>query len=87
MTFRRRVSVLFALGLLTSAGCDPAEPTTDGGTSDAPTIRCTDDATCDDGAFCNGAERCVEGVCARGEAVTCDDGVACTFDRCAEERR
>jgi hypothetical protein len=87
MALRRHISVLFAMGVLSSAGCEPAEPTSDGGTGDTPIIRCTSDAMCDDGAYCNGTERCADGVCAAGAIVTCDDGIECTVDRCAEERR
>jgi len=46
---------------------------------------CTTDAECDDGAFCDGAESCVAGVCAKGSQVTCEDGQACTFDLCDEQ--
>ena len=33
---------------------------------------CTVNADCDDGAFCNGGERCVDGLC-RGGAPVCDE--------------
>jgi hypothetical protein len=36
---------------------------------------------CDDGIFCTGVERCVAGTCQR-EPVRCDDGIACSVDRC-----
>jgi hypothetical protein len=45
---------------------------------------CTTDAQCDDGAYCNGAEKCVGGTCQAGTAINCDDGVACTADSCNE---
>jgi hypothetical protein len=45
-------------------------------------MTCTTDEMCDEGNFCNGRERCLEGVCAPGERVVCDDGVACTLDVC-----
>lgn len=45
---------------------------------------CTGDADCDDGMRCNGRERCSELACVAGATVACDDGVACTVDRCAE---
>ena len=42
-----------------------------------------DDTRCDDRRYCNGPERCVVGVgCSPGAPPTCDDGVACTHDRC-----
>jgi streptogramin lyase len=39
---------------------------------------------CDDGVFCNGAERCdpSAGGCVEGTAPSCDDGDACTVDVC-----
>ncbi|MEZ4405118.1 MAG: hypothetical protein R3A52_01320 [Polyangiales bacterium] len=45
---------------------------------------CSSDRDCDDGLRCNGAERCSELACVAGEAVSCDDGVACTVDACQE---
>ena len=54
----------------------------------APAVadECTRNGVCDDGVFCNGEERCVEGTCAAGEPVACDDGVGCTTDSCDETR-
>ncbi|MHC5110757.1 MAG: S8 family serine peptidase [Planctomycetota bacterium] len=46
---------------------------------------CLDDSECDDGAWCNGAETCVGGVCQAGTAVDCDDGIDCTVDACNED--
>ena len=38
---------------------------------------------CDDGLFCNGVETCdIQFGCLPGIALNCDDGVACTVDRC-----
>src|SRR6185436_18407831 len=48
---------------------------------------CTRDADCDDGVFCDGAETCASGSCRPGVAVVCDDGIACTTDRCDEPSR
>jgi hypothetical protein len=45
---------------------------------------CASDRDCDDGMRCNGAERCSELACVAGATVACDDGVACTIDRCVE---
>jgi hypothetical protein len=43
------------------------------------------DAICDDGFACNGLERCDTAKgCVIGAAVSCDDGIACTFDACEE---
>lgn len=47
---------------------------------------CADDEDCDDGAFCNGRERCEAGRCTPGETPDCDDGLACTTDTCSSER-
>ncbi len=44
-----------------------------------------DDAACDDGLFCNGAETCSPAVgCVAGTSVNCDDGISCTDDSCNE---
>ena len=37
---------------------------------------------CSDGDACNGAETCSAGVCLTGTPLACDDGNACTADRC-----
>ncbi|MFQ5591429.1 MAG: hypothetical protein ACE5HE_09725 [Phycisphaerae bacterium] len=39
---------------------------------------------CDDGSFCNAGATCVDGQCAGGSVVDCDDGLACTTDSCNE---
>jgi hypothetical protein len=46
---------------------------------------CRDDAQCDDGVFCNGVERCFEGVCFESPQAPCADLTDCTVDRCDEE--
>ena len=44
---------------------------------------CTLDEECDDGNPCNGTETCEAGACVRLDTPPdCDDGVACTVDRC-----
>eukprot|EP00899_Mesostigma_viride_P014246 jgi/Mesvir1/22822/Mv20084-RA.1 len=45
---------------------------------------CAINSQCSDGLFCNGVELCVNGSCLAGTPPVCDDGVACTFDRCDE---
>ena len=46
-------------------------------------LPCESDATCDDGVFCNGMERCDPAFgCRRGDDPNCDDGFACTVDVC-----
>ncbi|MEE8523859.1 MAG: M36 family metallopeptidase [Thermoanaerobaculia bacterium] len=43
------------------------------------------DANCDNGLFCDGAETCDPVLdCQTGTAPDCDDGVACTVDSCDE---
>ena len=44
---------------------------------------CSAAATCSDGLFCNGAEVCTAGNCARGPAP-CVDANPCTTDSCTE---
>lgn len=48
-------------------------------------VHTVDDARCEDGLFCNGAEVCspVAG-CQAGEPPTVNDGIGCTVDRCSE---
>jgi cysteine-rich repeat protein len=45
---------------------------------------CTESSHCDDGRYCNGRERCEEGLCVSGPPPIVDDGVDCTEDRCEE---
>lgn len=43
------------------------------------------DSMCDDGVFCNGAERCdLTQGCVSGAPPNCDDAISCTIDRCEE---
>ncbi|MEZ4408034.1 MAG: MopE-related protein [Polyangiales bacterium] len=56
------------------AVCDPVR--------DCTVVRCRADAECDNGNVCDGAERCSGGLCVTGAPLRCDDGVACTVDRC-----
>jgi hypothetical protein len=59
--------------------CDP-------GTGTCASV--ADTGRCDDGRFCNGAETCdpTRG-CRAGTPPACDDGVACTTDRCDDAER
>jgi hypothetical protein len=46
-------------------------------------LNATDDATCADGVFCNGAEVCDPALdCQAGTPPSCNDGVGCTADSC-----
>ena len=47
-------------------------------------VNCVDDADCDDGYWCNGAENCAADICQPGSRTVCDDGVVCTLDVCDE---
>lgn len=70
-------SLCAALALLVFATGCPFVP--------QPPAGCTEDAQCDDGDFCNGAETCVDGTCTDGTAP-CDEaaGETCNeeADRC-----
>ena len=48
--------------------CDPASESCDEVNDECTEVEppCTDDASCDDGAFCNGEETCVNGSCVPG---------------------
>ncbi len=74
-------------------GCQAAsDPCNDGiectiDSCDESSLSCTnapDDAACDDGLFCNGAEVCDSQIGCRPESDPCDDGVDCTVDSCDE---
>ena len=58
----------------------------DGAVPDAPPDSgpCMTADDCDDGLVCNGSETCVEGDCAGGVSVECNDGIECTVDVCLE---
>jgi predicted small lipoprotein YifL len=43
------------------------------------------DASCDDGLFCNGVDRCIVGFGCAASAPACGDAIECTADRCDEE--
>ena len=90
-------SVAFAL---TACGRTPIDDFTDSGgpprrdgdvpprdagpDSDVPP-ECRADSECSDGLACNGAEVCRSGSCMPGfPPPPCEDGIACTVDRCSE---
>jgi len=44
-----------------------------------------EDASCNDGIFCNGPDVCIAQECVNlGPALACDDGIGCTDDACNE---
>jgi cysteine-rich repeat protein len=49
-------------------------------------LKCTSDADCDDGIYCNGAETCLDKECRPGAPVECpDDGLFCNgLESCDE---
>ncbi|MBK7402793.1 MAG: putative metal-binding motif-containing protein [Myxococcales bacterium] len=85
----------------TDAGVDGAtdgtsdgatDAATDGpldGASDAPKDgpTCIADGDCDDGVFCNGAERCVAGACVAAVEGPCVSHVGCVIDGCSESTK
>ncbi len=68
----------------TVGDCDDRIACTADACQDGACVHAPDDGTCDDGVFCNGAERCGAGSGCRIGADPCDDGVACTVDVCDE---
>lgn len=69
-----------------SLECDDANPCTVD-TCD-PATGCTygpAEALCSDGSACTVIDKCLDGECASGDAITCNDGNECTDDSCAAE--
>ncbi|HIA03605.1 MAG TPA: hypothetical protein EYN66_17145 [Myxococcales bacterium] len=63
--------------------CDDNDPCTQSTVCISTECSGGDLTVCDDGAYCNGLESCVEdGNCEPGEAVEVDDGIPCTVDAC-----
>jgi alpha-tubulin suppressor-like RCC1 family protein len=48
-------------------------------------LPCQDEADCQDGLFCNGAERCMAGVCSRGDVPCPPSAIPCVQVACLEE--
>jgi slime mold repeat-containing protein len=74
---------------ITCGSCDDGNPCTTDRCD--PDVGCThatvaDGTPCSDGDVCNGEETCRAGTCAAGAAPSCDDGDACTVDRCDASR-
>jgi len=71
----------------TAPNCDDGVGCTDDSCNES-TDSCdniANDANCDDGLFCDGAETCDAVLgCLAGTAPNCDDGVGCTDDSCNE---
>ena len=57
-----------------------------GSPPDAHVPECHADLDCDDGFFCNGAERCDAGVCVPDPRPPCTDDLPCTQNLCGEEQ-
>ena len=65
----------------TDLGTESSATSTETGTEPL----CASDEDCDDGVFCNGAERCdAEAGCMAAERESCDDDDTCTNDECDE---
>jgi hypothetical protein len=67
--------------------CDDGIPCTTDACSEAQQgcVYAPNDALCDDGSFCNGAEQCVIGLgCMPSAPVVCDDQRTCTSDECSD---
>jgi hypothetical protein len=62
---------------------------TDADAPDLPdgTVACFTDFDCDNGFFCDGQERCVEGSCRMAERPECLDDEPCTIESCDESTR
>lgn len=89
------LGAVFALCACTDDAPAPADdaavtdaPAADTSEGDAPVsdVACATNQDCDDGVYCNGAERCAGGLCAPG-VDPCDDRYSCTRDVCDEAGR
>lgn len=65
--------------------CDDANLVDGDGCDNDCTFSCSSAAECDDANVCNGRETCnvTAHACVAGTALVCNDGNACTLDRCA----
>jgi hypothetical protein len=83
----RRVSALASLSVLVAlaaCGDDDAPPPVDAGPPDAPAL-CVFDEDCDDGVFCNGAERCARSASAGADGCAPAEVTRCLLlERCLE---
>lgn len=89
MNRQRFSAALGALLCVFAFGCgddDTSLPPDGAAGDDAGAAGCVSDLECDDGLVCNGVEVCAREVCAPGVAPDCDDGMACSLDRCVEAR-
>ena len=69
--------------------CEATDDCHVAGKCDSETGECSveqaeDGAPCDDAQACTSNDACTDGVCG-GEAVVCDDGLACSVDSCDEK--
>jgi len=65
------------------ADCDDSNPCTDDMCVNGICSHFDNISPCDDGRFCTVTDTCNAGTC-NGALRSCDDGVACTFDRCSD---
>lgn len=68
-----------------TADTDCTAPDACDGTGDCLPNDVADGTGCDDGLFCNENEACAAGACTGGNALNCDDGIACTTDTCNDD--
>lgn len=79
----RCVEQLGCVRLPNNAACDDGNLCTTGDVCMDGECGHTGTLACDNGKFCDGPEGCEPSVgCVPGTPPTCDDGVACTLDRC-----
>jgi hypothetical protein len=64
--------------------CDPKKGCVPGG--EVP-VDCKKDSDCDNGIFCDGDEKCVDGECKEGGGRDCSDNIDCTIDDCVGQEK
>ncbi len=51
---------------------------------DISEAECHSDIDCDNNFYCDGIEKCIQGICVNGDSIVCNDSVVCTNDFCDE---